>query len=595
MKRLAIIIAVVIAVLAVAVAALPFVIPANFLKARVAAQISSLTGRPVTLTGEPSLSIYPHLAISVEGLAVGNPEGMGSDSFIAAETLHARVRLLPLLIGRVAFDEFELIKATLHLVVDAEGHSNWQMGESAIAAQAALPKPVASDDVLAPQPPDLQLGHLVVNDGTILYDDRVSTTREEITDVDIDVTWPSAGAAVGGRGSLVWRGETVEFTALLAQPLELLRAGRSPARFALASTPLRVSFSGSATGATALRLDGETEMSSPSLRRMIEWLGTPMGTGPILGAAAIRGSASITGDGVAFDRATVELDGNSAEGTIGITRGGRPALRGTLALDRLDLSAYVEAGRADLLAHGSWLLAPARLDFAQAINADLRISANEIVMGGTRMGKTAAAVGISNGSVDIAVGESEFHGGKISGRVTAGLVGETLVANGEAMVTDIPALVALTDLAGIAAIDGPATATFSLTGRGRSWAAFAGSVFGSGKMTVATGALHGVDLAKVGEALSDPLAEPVAGGAGTTAFSSLSATVTIGDGELNTGDLVMEGKDFRLTLAGRGSLFNSGVSADGQLAAGTHTLPLRVTGSWGKPVVARVRKPPARP
>ena len=587
MLRLAIIVAVVVAVVAIAVAAVPFLIPADFLRARVAERIASLTGRAVTLTGDPSLAIYPHLAVTVEGLAIANPEGMGTDPFVVAEAMQARVRTLPLLIGRIEFDEFELIKPTIHLVVDKEGRQNWTMAGSAVANQAAAPAPPANVPA-SQQPLDLLLGRLTVDNGTILYDDLVSDTREEMTAVDLEINWPSASASVGGRGTVLWRGETLEFTGLLVAPLELMRGGRSAARFAIASTPLRASFSGAASYATGFQLDGEASVSTPSMRRTIEWLGTPMGTGPILGAAAVRGNASIADGSIIFDTATIELDGNSAEGSLGVSLGGpRPIIRGTLALGSLDLSAYFEAIRADLIADGSWLIAPARLAFADAVDADIRVSAGEVMIGKTRIGKMAAAVGIKNGALDMAVGEAEFYGGSIEGRLTAAPVGDSLSATAEAKLTEVPAQLALGDVAGISALGGTATMTMDVAGRGRSWAAFARSITGTGMIAMARGSLSGLDVPRIADTLIDPLAEPIAGGSGTTSFDSLAMDLAIDDGTINTTGLVMRGNDFRLSLAGKGSLFTGAVDGHARLATGLGVVPLAIGGTWQKPVISR--------
>jgi AsmA protein len=587
MQRLAIIVAVIVAVMAVAVAVVPFLIPADFLRARVAERIASLTGRTVTLTGDPSLAIYPHLAVTVEGLAVANPEGMGTDPFVVAETMRARVRLLPLLIGRIEFDEFELIKPTIHLVVDNEGRQNWTLAGSAVAKQAAVPLP-AADVPASQQPLDLLLGRLTIDNGTILYDDLVSDTREEMTAVDLEINWPSASASVGGRGTVLWRGETLEFTGLLAAPLELMRGSRSPARFAIASTPLRASFSGAATYATGLRLDGEASVSTPSMRRTIEWLGTPMGTGPILGAAAVRGNASIADGDVIFDSATVELDGNSAEGSLSVSlSGARPVVRGTLALGSLDLSAYVEAIHADLISDGSWLIAPARLTFAEAVDADIRVSAGEVTVGKTRVGKMAAAVGIKNGALDIAVGEAEFYGGSIEGRLTAAPVGDSLSATAEAKFTQVPAQIALADIAGVSAVGGAATISMDVAGQGRSWAGFARSVKGTGIIAMARGSLSGLDVPKIADTLIDPLAGPISGGSGTTSFDSLAIDLAIDDGTISTTGLVMRGSDFRLTLAGQGSLFTGAVDGRARLATSLGVVPLAISGTWRKPIISR--------
>jgi len=384
----------------------------------------------------------------------------------------------------------------------------------------------------------------------------------------------------------------MEFTGLLAAPLQLIRGATSAARFAIASTPIRASFSGWASGSAGLRLNGDASISTPSLRRTIEWLGTPMGTGPILGAAAIRGTVSIGGPSIAFTVASVELDGNSAEGSLGVNFAGpRPAVQGALATDKLDLSAYLEAVRADLIATGSWIIAPARLTFAETVDADIRLAAGQVIMGATQIGKVAATIAIRDGTVDVAVGEAQFYAGKIEAHLGVSRDGAALAATAEAKVADVAGRPALTDLAGVSVLDGTMDARLNLTARGLNWGEFAHALAGTGTIEVANGSLTGLDLATIADALADPFAGSVAAGSGTTSFAHFAANFAIAEGEIRTGDLFMEGNDFRLTLDGYGSVLSGTVDAKAVLTTTTETIPLAIAGTWHQPVIARELRP----
>lgn len=604
MNRIAVAAITAIAIVAILVAVMPFIISGDFLKERVAAQIAAWTGRPVTISGEPTLSLYPHLAITTGGLTIGNPEGMGDDPFVAAEGLRATMRILPLLIGRAEFDEFELIKPRIRLVVGNDGRTNWRMGRSAIVAQAMLTAPGDATDTgleAAPgagngtaQAQDVRIGRLKIDSGIILFDNLASDHREEMSALDLDIVWPSASAAVRGSGSLQWRGERVEFNGSVATPLVLIAGGNSPLRFAIAATAFRLSFTGQASGPSASQIDGQATATTPSLRRVIEWLGTPMGTGPILGAASVEGAVHWAGRTVSFDPAHIELDGNSAEGSLAVDFGGpRPAVQGVLAADKVDLSPYFEAVRADLLSEGSWLIAPTRLAFAEAFDADLKLSTGQVLIGATRVGRLAADVTVSGGTVDVNVGEARFYGGKLKGQLGATEIDGALSARIEASISGVPLRVALTDLADISALDGTATASLRLAGRGKSWGEFARSIAGSAEAAIADGALAGFDIGEVAEAMSDPLAEPLPAGSGTTSFSDLTATLNIGEGNLATENLVMEGNGFMLALTGKGSVLNGLVDARARIDTASETVPIAITGKWRAPVVARDVPEPA--
>lgn len=601
MKRIAIAAVTVIAILAILLAAVPFVISGDFLKDRIARQIAVWTGRPVTITGDPNLALYPSLAITVDGLTIGNPEGMGDDAFVAADGLRATMQILPLLYGQTVFDEVELIAPRLRLVVDKDGRTNWGMAESRIAKQAmraaeAAAAPTPAEGVLPAAiaiPTDVRIGHLRITNGTILYDDLRTERREEFSAVSLDATWPSAAAAGRGSGSLQWRGETVAFNGSVTDPLKLIAGGTSDVRFAVASTPLRLSFSGQASGGGVL-LEGHANTTTPSLRRTIGWLGTPLGTGPILGAASIDGAVKIAARAVAFDRAAIELDGNVAVGDIAATFAGpRPVVTASISAEKLDLSAYLEAARADLVAAGSWLIAPTQLDFADALDATFNISAGQVLIGATRIDQVAAVATTHDGILDVRVEEAQLHGGTLTAAIDARMIDDDLVANANAAIAGVPAGVALTDAFGITALDGTATANIAIGSRGKSWGAFVRAIGGTAKVALTDGTLAGFDILEVAAVMADPLADPIAPEDKETAFQRLAATLAISEGDLTTEDLRMEGRGYSVTVAGKGSVLNGLVSAKARVITGTTVVPLTITGRWRLPSVVRDTAPDA--
>jgi AsmA protein len=592
LKRLAIILAVAIAVVAIVLAAAPFVIPSDFLRQRVAERIAALTGRSVTVSGPAALSVYPYVGISVGDVAVANPEGMGDDPTLTSKRLDTRLRLWPLLLGRVEFDEFVLSNPTLHLVVDADGRANWSLAGSPVAA----PKKDASGQ---PFPDDVAIGHLVVNNGTVLYDNRHLNTREEMHDVDLDIDWPSLAATASGRGNLTWRGEPVEFTALVAAPVQLLSGGgASAARFAIASTPLRVSFSGRATYREKLHLDGDSSISTPSMRRTIEWLGPPMGTGAILGAASVRGTVAITPHSVDFSSAELELDGNSAEGSLGVAfSAAKPLISGKLNAQRLDLSAYMEAVRADVFSNGSWLIAPAQLPFAEAVDTDLSFSTADMLAGATEIRDTWSTVKIRDGALDMALQGANLYGGQIGAHLTATPSGTLLATQLHLDAKDVPANPALSSLAGITAVEGTLTGSMDLAATGRGWGEVANSVAGSGSFTITDGRVTGINLPEVADVLSDPTAGPVVASGGETDFHEATASFAVAGLDLSSRDLFMEGDEFHLSLSGKGSLASGAIDARATLTNTTETIPVSFAGTWRQPAIARIslRNAPAEP
>ena len=594
MKRAAIIAVLVIAALAIAVVSLPFAVPSAFLRDRMADSLTSLTGRTVAITGDTALSIYPHIALSASALTVANRRGMGDDPLILAETVSARLRLAPLLIGRVEFDEINLNKPRIHLVTDNDGRSNWRpFGTTRNPAASEATPPEGRATRLANDWPSL----IRITDGTIVYDNLASDRREEMTDADIEVARPRGNPSANLRGTLQWRGESIDFNASATAPAELMRGGTSPVRFLIAATPLRIQFNGKATGdgrvLGAMALAGDAAVTTPSLRRAIEWLGTPIGAGSILGTASISGPVDWSGTSITFRQAAVELDGNSATGTLAATlAGAHPNVTATLSLDSLDLSPYLESIRADVGAEGSWVISPARIPFADALDAEINLAATQVVLGKIHIGKTSAAMSIKNGTLALDVHDARFYGGRLEARIGARMDGDTLSGKAQLTLAAVPAQLPLADLAGIASLDGTTDATLDLSTRGRIWGEVVHDITGIGQVHITDGTLRGFSLNALASHFADPLAAPVSAGSGSTSFAELAAGLVIDDGTLHTDNLVMTGKDYALRLAGRGSVLSGAVNALAMLTTSGFNIPLAVTGTWRE---AEVDRQPPQP
>src|SRR5436305_757841 len=143
------------------------------------------------------------------------------------------------------------------LVTDAKGN-NWTLA-------AAAPSKTAAP---APAPRRLKL-----TAGTVLYDDVPTARHEELSEFDLAAQWPRPLVPLTGSGTLRWRGETVDFNGQIGNPLAAVAGASSPVRVAITAKPLRLSFNGTVGPAIA----GTASLTTPALRRAIEWMGKPMG------------------------------------------------------------------------------------------------------------------------------------------------------------------------------------------------------------------------------------------------------------------------------------------------------------------------------
>ena len=73
---------------------------------------------------------------------------MGGEPFVKMDALVGKLKLLPLLLGRIEIAEFRLVEPHIALSVDAAGRPNWLMRHGLVAAgvtaaEASLPTPNA--------------------------------------------------------------------------------------------------------------------------------------------------------------------------------------------------------------------------------------------------------------------------------------------------------------------------------------------------------------------------------------------------------------------------------------------------------------------
>jgi AsmA protein len=320
-----------------------------------------------------------------------------------------------------------------------------------------------------------------------------------------------------------------------------------------------------------------------------------MGTGSVLGAASIRGTVDWFGAMISFSDAEIELDGNSAKGALSARfTGGRPAVQGALAFGKLDLSPYVEAMRAELTADGPWLIAPTSLPIAEAVDADLSVSAEQILIGALRIGKATISATATNGKAALDIGKAQFYGGTLQARIAAVKVDEMLSASAEVRLAAVPARVALNDLAEIPVLDGTGTAVVDLASQGQNWGEFAQAATGTVTFAVADGSLTGIDIDALAAMASDPLAEPMGPTTSSTSFANMGGTLTIGGGTIETDDLVAEGSGFRIAVNGWGSVLSGLIDAKATLTVAgdgqASEVPLIIGGTWWEPEFALDRE-----
>ena len=567
----------------------PLFIPADTARDRIAEQITQWIGRSVTFSGEPDIRLFPRPTVRLRDVEIADIDGTG-ETFISAEELTGTFRFLPLLWGAIEVSAFELVRPTIALRVDEAGQSNWAFdGTLGVRIAEAFSEPQSSDVDREPIG-EVVLGRFDIVDGTITFD-QPGEDLAILTEVELDVHWPSTAAAATANGSLVWRGEKIDISARLSDPLELIARRDSPARFTIAGQPVHIAFDG-LVGRAELNFafDGETSVTIASLRQIIDWMGSPMADGATLAGAAFSGMASWAWPILSISEAELRLDGNVAGGAVSIDFGGdRARIVGTLAFEELDLSIYADSFRADIEAQGEWRDVPIDLPVLADIDWDMRVSADRLVVGATRIDRFAAAAIVDGGAIDLRLAEAEFYGGSLQASLSGTLIASSLDVEAELILTDIDMAPALDDVVGIASLGGRANATMSAMSDGNGWGEMVQRLTGTVQVSVTSGVLRGIDFA--GPAIAqNPSLEAVLVEDSETAFTTLTADFTFFGGQFIADRLDVNGPGFDLAFRGWGSLTSPAIGGVGIVwlhgpnEGGFHELPFNVAGTWLEPI-----------
>ncbi len=263
----------------------------------------------------------------------------------------------------------------------------------------------------------------------------------------------------------------------------------------------------------------------------------------------------MVGASIALTNVNVELDGNVAEGVMTYANNGRQTLQATLAAGALDFTPYVSTFR--LLASGAhdWNRQLFDLNSLSSADVDMRLSAAQVTVGSSKLGRTALGANLRGGALALSIGEAQIYGGIARG--SFGVTRSDAVADVKAQFQfiDVDLQSCASDLFGITKLSGHGNLNVSLVASGTSPFGLAQSLDGTATLTGHDGAISGFNVEQLLKRLER---RPLSGGGnfrtGSTPYDTLNIAVKFSDGIATTQDVRVEGPTSRLTLTGTASV-----------------------------------------
>jgi AsmA protein len=187
LKVLGWLIGMIVVLIIAAVILIPMFVDPNDHKERIIAEVKKATGRDLGIDGEIGLSVFPWLALELNGLTLSNAPGFNTTEFATVQHAQVRVNLLPLLFKQILeVDTVRLEGMRLYLAKSKTGVTNWEDltgGKKSDEAETSPKEPQKEKDlgIFA-----FSIGGLNVENASVVWDDQSTGNHYEVEDIFLE-------------------------------------------------------------------------------------------------------------------------------------------------------------------------------------------------------------------------------------------------------------------------------------------------------------------------------------------------------------------------------------------------------------------------
>ena len=578
-----------------AFAALPWIASTQIVRDRIAYELSLWSGYRVSLGAAPVLDVWPGFEARLENVAFHEWASDGQPPVLEAESLEVTLSPLAALRGNVVLSGMSLHRPLLRLsmsgsVIDLPASpGGGRMIRAVQVARRVVAENPSSPDAGAL--PDIAFGTVEFFDGRI-----ADAGGDLVTSLRGRIVWPSLNRGARLVATGIWRGENVAVEASATSPLLLMAGGSTTVNASFKAPLVEASFEGVANLSGEAYFEGPAKLSSPSIRRMLEWSQTRIAPGAAIGAMTLASRVQGNARRLRLDQTALTLGGNTGRGVLDLSFADPvPAISGTLAFDKLDLRSFLLAFTPG--APGTESLRD-RIDtaFSDQLSLDLRLSSAAATLGGVALTDIAASAQVKGTLAAFDVSDATAFGGEVQAGLRIDGAGEEKTVEMRLMANNVDAF-ALAKAAGAERLlpQGRATMSVMLKGAGGDWETALRRAEGSVSASLGQGALVGLDLAKFRTLWSGggffPLTE-VAGGTLPLRGLDFKARIAGGVARIEKANATLDQR-LVLSLAGIVHYFGRALALSGYFtplaedgSRGEAEMPFFVGGAWDTPFVS---------
>jgi AsmA protein len=639
-RKIAILIAVILLVLACAPLIVRLAVPPNGFKPLLASAVRSCLGLTLVIEGDLSFSFFPKLALTAGRAALQNPPGFDGN-LASFESLRLEASLAGLLKKKLAVTAVVLSRPTVELIRTADGKTNWEpllaraAAEPAAPAQAAPPAtPNAAPDLAA-----LSIQSFSLRNAAVSFDDKLLGRRLAVTEatlatgpirvgepvrLDGTLDFSATEPLVNGRTSFVAtlrlapEKSRLTVSGLAARTrihhdllpkdgLEASLTGRFDHDWGKAQTAFSLTLAEPGGAILAgmgkltrqgrdLSVQSECSLTGANPKSLAARLGRPLpASRDPLALTRLEGEASLFygPDTAELRTKRLLLDQTRLRLEISRTGGDKPVLTVNLGADALDLDGYAPTGRdatppAPAATPGdaqapTYFTPLAGLPRIQA-SADF----GRLKVAGLAVSDLSVKAQSEDGVLRLNPVRGVLYGGKLRGEAKADLTGSAPVLGLRGEVSGLALEPLLRDLYGQARLTGTANASADLTAKGAWSKDILASLGGAAKFSLRGGVIRGVSLSpellRSPETLFGLLHQPDV--QKSTRYDSIAGSFRIDHGLAQTNDFAASAPPNSATAHGTYDLAKNNLDMRVAAQALGLTLPVKLTGPLDHPFFA---------
>ncbi|OKO72603.1 AsmA family protein [Bradyrhizobium sp. AS23.2] len=510
-------------------------VPSGFLTSTIASRVESATGYRLSIDGTTKISLWPTLNVTLNDLTLQDPKDRSGITRLTVGSVQADMPLASVWSGRPTISELVITHPVLYQPLLRERLPN--AGGSS--------KPLAFDTAGA------TIDRIKVNDGEVAFSRMRDRVEGRISAINADGVF-DRDRKINITGTARVGDHPTKFDIKATAPAQPTDRPTIPMDFAIDMPDVLKS---QLAGHAEMRLNGDIVMIN--------------GVNGTLGEGAFNGWASI-------DIAS------------------KPLVKLDLDFQRL---AIPLAKTPEGASGQPWSDAPIDVSGLNYVDAQIRISANEAVIGDARFSPLALDAKLAGGVMKAGTANLGAYGGQVSGEV---ILDATSGAPSFAMHSDlvgVRALPLLQSLAEFDRIDGKLQAKLALRSTGNSQRALMANMQGTAFVNFQDGAIRGINVAQMIRSLtSGTLSGWQDSKEQSTDLSQLSASFRIDKGQAVTADLNLIGPLVRVTGAGTIALDTKmmGFRVEPKLVMTTEGqgrtsepvgfgIPVMIQGPWSQP------------